>query len=133
MALSLDSLGSIEIYFNPCGDQRVTSVKLLKVVGKFFGDENDELLWSISSTEPMDVRHFTVGQTPSNYIEEHPYNWASATGDVTLGIQVYVLSRGNVPQGFTFRYAQLRPDLVMGNDGKYMTLEKFESLDTCQA
>lgn len=120
-AISSSATGSgIEVHFVACSVEVVRTVTLLEPRGQIIGDEDDPVLWRISSPGST-LRTFVVGEVPQGFRE------VVALGDLPppdrkLGIVIDTSLRSG--DFATFRVEQLRGDSVLW-EGKQVSLADF--------
>lgn len=61
--------GGPRVLVHLCPEERIQDVTLFRVEGNVVGDENDEVLWRVSSDRGAKVEEFVIGSTPSPAFE----------------------------------------------------------------
>lgn len=116
---SIDSSGSLIAVFRPCEDSaRVSRVQLISY------DHGKRTIWDIESKSGSDLRRFTVGKVPPEFVEHVAF-----IDDASTDLQFRIESN-TVNSQESFR----RGALSIGNvvlRGKIVSLDQFERSDTC--
>jgi len=115
--------GIVEVFYSRCSDELVRLVEIVVLKGNVAGDEDDRVLWRITSTHGSTENDFVVGHIPAGFSEEFPLQ-----GDLPAGESLAVIVDTNLRPGpfQEFRLEQLRGGEVLTND-QYVSSADFAS------
>jgi hypothetical protein len=131
--ISRDPSGAIIFLFKPCRSFSVDDIRLVRVEGKRFGDEDDEnVLWDVQAKPPVIVTSANTLRITTDAPPQDPFTEVTALeGDFprdTLGI---IASSGEDILGRQFKVSELREGIVLDARGRSHSEEEFTHLDTC--
>jgi hypothetical protein len=108
---SANGSGRVAVSYLPCTGEKVTSVELATNPASGPGTT----LWSISSgPTAADVAEFTIGESPPGWLATVPLQGLPAK---TEKLGVFVVTTKRSPGGISFTLGDLKPDLIMSDDG----------------
>jgi hypothetical protein len=121
---------SIEVVKVLCPGDRVTEVTLLPAPGGDPSDDEDDLLWKISSEAGLPASEYVVGVTPSGFVEDVPLSTPLELGQ---GLAATVVTERQSGALVLFEIRELRTDQILSPDG-YFSPGDFEArhLERCQ-
>lgn len=104
-----------------CPGERVRSVSLVRVRGPIHLDEDDELLWRITSSGGSPVKVYVPGFTPAGFSETKDLGMG-LPDDGRLAVRVQT---DQVISSAVFSMRDLRPGYVYSTE-EYLTPEQFQ-------
>jgi hypothetical protein len=121
---------SIEVVKVLCPGDRVTEVDLLPAPGGDPSDDEDDLLWRISSEIGSAEGSYVVGVTPTGFVEEVPL---TETLGPAQGLAATIDTEQDAGALVLFEIRELRTDQILSPDG-YFSPSEFEArhLERCQ-
>ena len=128
IGLSITEQGDVLVLYNPCVEDRVSAVRLVLVAGSVFGDEDDIVLWSMETADPVHLEAFRIGTSVAGFLETLPLT-APLSG--ALGVQLF-LTNGEEFDGRQFKSDELRTGVFLNARDEYLSREAFLALDTCR-
>jgi len=121
--------GIVGVLYARCPNELITSVEIVVLTGNVVGDENDQVLWEITSANGSTNSAFVVGRTPVGFVEQVPLE-SPLPSDKILAAIVDTNLR---PQPYEqFSLEQLRADKALTDDA-YVDPREFvgQTLQDC--
>jgi hypothetical protein len=95
LGVSIDPQDVLSIHFIACPGELVTDLSVVVLEGAFVGDENDEILWEISSSPggslPLVLQYGDVPPGFAETVQAQPL----PPSEIQLGINVNTMSSGS--------------------------------------